>query len=147
MNSTRLILNTSGWVYLRSTIYDNIFKIGRSSADGLRRASIKKSKIIRLNMSLNNHQIERHLINAFNEKYILYGGNEYFMGDMFDMIKTFDEVFANHEKIIYNNLMVSNPPSKSAVKRLNEEDAESNEDINEAEGEFLGRLRKRKRIM
>jgi len=137
MNSTRLILNTTGWVYLRSTKIEQVWKIGKSNADGLKRASIHQSKILRLNMSLNNHLMEKILIKVFNTKFEKYCGNEYFVGEMFDIIKTFDEVFSKHEKEIFNDLMITKP--LSTIYQYEDEVEPTSDD------ECLGRLRKRKR--
>ncbi len=143
MNPNQLILKTCGIVYLRSTRLPNVIKIGRSNADGIKRASINGATIIRLCMSLNNHQMEKALIKGFCAKYEVYTGNEFYLIDsLLDAMQTFDQIFMENESKIYRSLSVtSSPPSATMLQQFFREEGtpELSEDFGDS------RLRKRKR--
>jgi hypothetical protein len=88
---------------------ENIYKIGRSSRDGLERIKEypKQSKLLFLStVGDNTEYIESLIIKNFKEKFVQRTdiGTEYFEGDYIKMIDYLHEIFIK-DKISYTNLL------------------------------------------
>ncbi len=78
----------------------NRYKIGRSRKNDLSRlkAYMKGTRYLSIHECSDDALFERHLIDAFNEKYERFAGNEYFIGDEIDMMDTFHHVIKETTK-------------------------------------------------
>ncbi len=109
-----------GYVYLmkvREFINTDIIKIGMTSNYKKRLSGYPKgSYYIKYTKILNYKYIEKILIRIFNNKFIKKNkyGNEYFKGDLNDIILTFDTIVNIHKYIIFefnkknNNKTINN---------------------------------------
>jgi hypothetical protein len=106
MSIDKLILNSCGWVYLRTTGIDNVYKVGRTNCTPVKRATINNSEIIRLNKSINNYEMENHLKKELKQKYSIYKGTEFFNANLLDIINDFDIIFYKHELNFRENIKI-----------------------------------------
>jgi hypothetical protein len=98
MNFSKIMLNSCGWVYLRTTEFVDVYKIGKTDQTPTERAGTNKSDIIRINKSFNNNDMETYLKKKFKKKYKIYKGSEYFIANYIDITNDYDEYFIKFEK-------------------------------------------------
>jgi len=104
MSIDKLILNSCGWVYLRSTDIDNVYKVGKTNSNPTVRAGTDKSVIIRINKSINNHEMETYLKMKFKEKYKIHKGTEYFIAKLIDIMRDYDKYFSEFENMLLKEI-------------------------------------------
>ncbi len=86
-----------GYVYLVQPVVlvgTNRYKIGRSSQSNFNRlkAYLKGTRNLCIVDCDDDKYIEKNLIEHFNSKFKLIGGNEYFEGNELDMIYEFNQI-------------------------------------------------------
>lgn len=87
-----------GRVYLLQSpefINSNVFKIGHSNSDDLKRCFSYGSKTILYYTRICNNSsfVEKKLIEGFNKRFKVYKGREYFIGNINEMINEFHVIY------------------------------------------------------
>jgi hypothetical protein len=82
----------------------NVLKFGLSQKDNDDRVTSygKETVVIRKIISVNPNLVENKLKIEFNKKFKLFMGNEYFEGNIIDMIETFDNVCEKYKNMRYD---------------------------------------------
>ena len=77
----------------------DIFKVGMSAENNLKRVKNYKSKTIILNIFIckNPKKLENKILKIFKENFKLYRGQEYFEGDINEMCKIFSICISNYD--------------------------------------------------
>ncbi len=114
---------TKGIIYLiQPTVLvgSSKFKIGCSAKSNLERIKSydKNSRYLCINECDEPYQLEKIIKSAFNNKFKLVSGQEYFEGDEFEMIKTFNENFFAYISQYYNNNKQSSKVDNNPVNNL-----------------------------
>lgn len=106
-----------GRVYLLQSpefLNTNVFKIGHSNSDDLKRCFSYGSKTILYYTRIcqNSSFVEKKLIEGFNKRFKVYKGREYFIGNINEMINEF--------QVIYDDLFFDRDNSRNICHTLYE---------------------------
>lgn len=125
---------TKGIIYLiQPTVLvgSTKFKVGCSGKSNLDRIKSydKNSRYLCIHECTKPYELEKQIKAAFNDKFTLVSGQEYFEGDEFEIIKTFNEIFTAYINQHYNN---NKPTSKVDSNPVNNNivDDSTNDTVN-----------------
>ena len=116
------------------------FKVGCSGKSNLERIKSydKNSRYLCIHECFEPYQLEKQIKTAFNNKFTLVSGQEYFEGDEFEIFKTFNEIFIAHVSQYYNNKLnskVDSNPVNNNVDNDATNDAVNNNIVNNEAGD------------
>ncbi len=134
---------TKGIIYLiQPTVLVGSFKFkvgcsGKSNLDRIKSYD-KNSRYLCIHECTKPYELEKQIKAAFNDKFTLVSGQEYFEGDEFEMIKTFIEIFTAYINQNYNNnkptsKVISNPVNNNVVDDVTNDAVNNNIVNNEAD--------------